>query len=99
MNFTVERISCGCPNLFNGIRSISCCNFCSESAFFVEGVSKKPGAIQFARMPKGDNSFDSVLVKASIPALALEYADWPTFPCAQIELILIIFPLIRFLIQ
>ena len=72
MKFTVDRISLGCPNLFNGIRSTSRCNFCSESAFFVEGVSKKPGAIQLVRILKGESSLENVLVKDSIPALALE---------------------------
>ena len=62
------------------------CTICGE----------KPGEIPATLILNLDNSFDQTKVKALIPAFAAEYADCPSLPQEDIELMFIIKPLILF---
>ena len=82
----MDATSCEVPNRCSGICFLSFSILSALSDLRVDSVSMKPGAMQFVRMPNGANSLLHVLVSASIPAFAAEYADCPILPWAQMEL-------------
>src|SRR6185312_1661992 len=94
MNSTADSNSPSSPNLPKGTLF---CHFESTASLRlsrVDGVLKKPGAIHAHLILNIPSSLLHVFVSASTAALEAAYADCPAFPCAEIELMLMITPFV-----